>query len=155
LSDPLGMVLTMLWLVAAAGWAVWRFWLRPASQEKASRNDAKQPPSSAAITPATFLTGVTTDPTHDGGDRSAHASEADPRNWYGGLVQTVLLVTVALVFLSAEVAARYKFPARLIAWEWFGLFVAFFVVRQLAVTPTEQRGLFAVVLAGAAALAAQ
>jgi hypothetical protein len=71
------------------------------------------------------------------------------------LAQTALLVTVAIVFVSAEVAARYKFPARLIAWEWFGLFVAFFVVRQLAVTPREQHGLFAVVLAGAASLAAQ
>ena len=62
---------------------------------------------------------------------------------------------VALVFVSAEVAADYKFPARLIAWEWFGLLVSFFVVRQLAVTPSEQHGLFAVVLAGAVALAAQ
>src|SRR4051794_21914797 len=41
LSDPLGMVLTMLWLVAAAGWAVWRFWLRPTS-EKHSVSDASQ-----------------------------------------------------------------------------------------------------------------
>ena len=124
LADPWGMVLTMLWLIAAAGWAVWRFVLRPRGEaEGASR------PVEDAWTP-------------------------NPRNWYGGLVQTTLLATVALVFISAEWAAHYKFPARLIAWEWLGLFAAFFVVRQLAVTPAEQRGLFAVLLAGAVSLAA-
>ncbi|HEY7312497.1 MAG TPA: O-antigen ligase family protein, partial [Gemmataceae bacterium] len=126
LSDPWGMVLTLLWLVAAAGWAVWRFWLRPTSSDKELPSRLQ----SAIDTPQS-------------------------ENWYGGLVQTALLATVALVFVSAEFAARYKFPARLIAWEWFGLFVTFFVMRQLAVTPAEQRGLFAVVLAGAVALSAQ
>src|SRR5262249_26288953 len=77
-----------------------------------------------------------------------------PSYFFGGFVQTALLVSVAIVFLSAELAARYKFPARLMAWEWFGLFITFFVVRQLAVTPAEQRGLFAVLLAGAVSLAA-
>ncbi len=43
----------------------------------------------------------------------------------------------------------------MIAWEWFGLFVSFFVVRQLAVTEREQHGLFTVVLASAVALSAQ
>jgi hypothetical protein len=123
-SDPGGMVLTLLWLVAAAGWAVWRFWLRP----------------------QTNADGVLQQPSGEG---------AVPWNWYGSIVQTVLLAVVGLVFLSAEVAAHYKFPARLIAWEWFGLFVAFLVVQQMAVSQTEQRGLFAVLLAGAVSLAAQ
>jgi hypothetical protein len=113
LADPWSMVLTLLWLIAAVGWAAWRFMLR-----------------------------------------SEPGGEPPPRNWYGGLVQTALLATVALVFISAEWAAHYKFPARLIAWEWLGLFAAFFVVRQLAVTPAEQRGLFAVLLAGTVSLAA-
>jgi hypothetical protein len=118
LADPWGMVLTLLWLAAAAGWAAWRYWLRPSGEKK----NLDVPPSS---------------------------------DWYGGIVDTALLMTVALVFVSAELAAGYKFPARLIAWEWFGLFVSFFVVRQLAVTPEEQRGLFAVLLASAAAVAGQ
>jgi hypothetical protein len=124
LADPWGMVLTMLWLIAAVGWAVWRFVLRPRGEAEGTSS-----PVEDAWTP-------------------------NPRNWYGGLVQTALLATVALVFISAEWAAHYKFPARLIAWEWLGLFAAFFVVRQLAVTPAEQRGLFAVLLAGAVSLAA-
>jgi hypothetical protein len=119
LADPWGMVLILLWLLAAFGWAVWRFWLRSAPP---AENDPSMP---------------------------------NPRHWYGGAVQTALLATVALVFVSAEVAASYKFPARLIAWEWFGLFLGFLVVRQLAVTPTEQRGLFAILLASAVALSAQ
>jgi tetratricopeptide (TPR) repeat protein len=123
LADPLGMILTGLWLIAAMGWAAWRFWLRPR---------------------------IATD-----GTIVERTNEGPPaHNWYGGLVQTALLATLAAVFVSAEYAAHYKFPARLIAWEWVGLFAAFFVVRQLAVTPEEQRGLFAVVLAGAVSLAA-
>ncbi|HTU93139.1 MAG TPA: hypothetical protein VMF69_23875, partial [Gemmataceae bacterium] len=34
LADPWGMVLTLLWLLAAAGWAAWRFWLRPSSPSR-------------------------------------------------------------------------------------------------------------------------
>ncbi len=120
LTDPWGMVLTLLWLLAAVGWTAWRYWLRP--------NPASGEPT---------------------------VSGRQVNGWYGGIVQTALLIVVAFVFLSAEIAAGYKFPARLIAWEWFGLFVSFFVVRQLAVTPMEQQGLFAVVLASATALAAQ
>jgi len=122
LADPWGLMLTLCWLLAAVGWAAWRYWLRPDSAASGlARQDAK--PQAA--------------------------------DWYGGLVQVGLLAMVALVFVSAEAAADYKFPARLIAWEWFGLLVSFFLMRQLAVTPSEQHGLFAVVLAGAAALAAQ
>jgi hypothetical protein len=72
----------------------------------------------------------------------------------GALVEVGLLVLVGLVFLSAAVAAHYRFPARLIAWEWFGLFVAFFVIRRLAENPAEQQGLFTVLLASAASLSA-
>lgn len=138
LADPWGMVLTFLWLAAAVGWASWRYWLRPTSQES-SRQDAKnvkEETNPSVIAPwreESFI----------------------PSHWYGGIVELALLMTVATVFLSAELAAGYKFPARLIAWEWFGLFVSFFVVRQLAVTLEEQHGLFAVVLASATALAAQ
>jgi tetratricopeptide (TPR) repeat protein len=123
LADPWGMVLTLLWLLTAAGWAAWRFWLRPSSPSRDREGAAEKP--------------------------------LIPEHWYGGTVQTALLMVVALVFASAEFAASYKFPARLIAWEWLGLFASFFVVRQLAVTPGEQQGFFAVVLAGAAALSAQ
>jgi tetratricopeptide (TPR) repeat protein len=133
LSDPWGMVLTLLWLLAAAGWATWRFWLRPTSPSL--RPDSLSRDRKEAVEDA-LLYGRSSD-------------------WYGGWVQTALLLTVAFVFVSAELAADYKFPARLIAWEWFGLFVSFFVVRQLAVTPREQHGLFTVVLAGAVALAGQ
>lgn len=121
-ADPWGMVLTLLWLLAAIGWAAWRYWLRPAS---AARGLALQ----------------------DAKPQAAH--------WYGGVVQAGLLATVVLVFVSAAWAAHYKFPAWLIAWEWFGLFVVFFVVRQLAVSPHEQHGLFVAVLSGTVSLAAQ
>jgi hypothetical protein len=132
LADPWGMVLTLLWLLAAVGWAAWRFWLRPGGAWRVESGGTTQ--GATLHSPPSTL--------HD-------------LNWYGGLVQTALLATVGLVFISAELAAGYKFPARMIAWEWFGLFVSFLVVRQLAVTPREQHGLFAVVLAGAVALSAQ
>jgi hypothetical protein len=132
LADPWGMVLTFLWLFVAVGWAAWRFWLRPGLAWRVEGGGTKQ--NATLHPPPSTL--------HDS-------------NWYGGLVQTALLATVALVFVSAERAADYKFPARLIAWEWFGLFLSFFVVRQLAVTPREQHGLFAVVMTGVVALAAQ
>jgi O-antigen ligase len=129
------MVLTLLWLLAAIGWAAWRYWLRPATGSE---------DRSAGVPPAP-----------SGQDAGAPTESPTANNWYGGLVQTALLLTVALVFVSAELAASYRFPARLIAWEWFGLFVSFLVVRQLAVTQAEQHGLFCVVLASAVALAAQ
>ncbi len=128
MADSSGMVLTLLWMVAVTGWAGWRFWLRPRTGPDAHGADIEQKATAAV------------------GFRPAH--------FFGGLVQTALLVTVAVVALSAELAAHYKFPARIMAWEWFGLFLTFFVVRQLAVTPAEQRGLFNVLLAGAVALAA-
>jgi O-antigen ligase len=98
LSDPWGLVLSLLWLVAAFGWAVWRLWSGEGS-------------------------------------------------WRGGLVDAGLLAVAGTMFLSAGIAARYQHPAWLIAWEWLILLVAFTVVRQLAVSAAEQRGLLAAVLA--------
>jgi O-antigen ligase len=137
LSDPWSLVLVLLWLFAAVGWAAWRYWLRPSSADNRQSRDRQ---------------GAETSPPPHG---RGFDGSLNPQHWYGGPVQTALLATVAIVFISAEWAAHYKFPARLIAWEWFGLLITFFLVRQLAVTPREQHGLFAVVLAGAAALAAQ
>ncbi len=65
-----------------------------------------------------------------------------------------LLVVVLCTFVSAE-AAVYKHPARLIAWEWLGLFVTFALVRRMPVSPSEQRGLLAALLATTVALSAQ
>jgi O-antigen ligase len=98
MSDPWGLVLSLLWLVAAFGWTVWRLWSGEGS-------------------------------------------------WRGGLVDAGLLVVAGTMFLSAGVAAHYQHPAWLIAWEWLILLVTFSVVRQLAVSAAEQRGLLAAVLA--------
>jgi O-antigen ligase len=97
-TDPWGLVLGLLWLVAALGWAVWRLW---------------------------------------SGDGS----------WRGGILEGGLLAVAGAMFLSAGLAAHYQHPAWLIAWEWLILLLAFSVVRQLAVSPVEQRGLLAAVLA--------
>jgi tetratricopeptide (TPR) repeat protein len=105
LSEPSGLVLTLLTFLAAIGWAVWRLLARKGA-------------------------------------------------WYGGLVEVGLALFVGLTFLSAAVAARYKHPAWLIAWEMLGLLVLFFVVRQLAVSALEQRGLYAAFLATGVAIAA-
>ena len=75
-------------------------------------------------------------------------------DWRGGLVETVLLVAVVLAFVAAE-TAFYKHPARLIAWDWLVLFVAVCLIRQLAVSAADQKALFGVFLAGAAALSFQ
>lgn len=104
-SDPSGMLLTWLWLVAAVGWAAWRLWAR------------------------------------QGG-------------WLGGLVEVCLLGVVVLVFVSGYQAARYKYPALLIGWEWVGFLVAFCLVRQLAVTAWDQRVLLAVLAATAVMISA-
>jgi O-antigen ligase len=114
-SDPGGMLLTLLWLLAAAGWALWRLL-------------ARRP-----------------------GDRSEGIWGGRGR---GAFVEVGLLATVGVVFLSAEVAAPYRHPARLIAWEWFGLFAAFFVVRRLAARGPELHGLFTALVATAASVSA-
>jgi O-antigen ligase len=84
-------------------------------------------------------------------------AEAGERKWWppsgAVVVEVALLATALLVFLSTW-AAAYKHPARLIAWEWLGLFLAFFVVRRMAGRPADQQGLLTALLAGAVALSA-
>ncbi len=76
-------------------------------------------------------------------------------DWRGGLVETALLVAVVVLAFVASETAYYKHPARLIAWDWLVLFLAVCLVRQLAVSAADQRALFGVFLAGAAALSFQ
>jgi O-antigen ligase len=76
-------------------------------------------------------------------------------DWYVGGIEIALLAATVCVFISAEVAARYQHPARLIAWEWFSLLLAYCVIRQLAVTSGERQGLFAALLASGVTLAVQ
>jgi O-antigen ligase len=73
---------------------------------------------------------------------------------YGGAVELLLLV-IAGVFFFRSFAAPYERAAWLASWEWLGLVLTLFLVRQLAVRPEEQQGLLAVMLAGAVALSAQ
>jgi O-antigen ligase len=106
LSEPVGLVLSLLWLVLAVGWAGWRMW----AQEGA---------------------------------------------WRASLVDLALAVVVGLAFLSAAVAAPYKHPAWLIAWEWLIFLIIFGLVRQLAATPEDRRGLLAALLATAVTVSGQ
>lgn len=107
-ADPSALILPMLWLLAAAGWAVW--------------------------------------------GTLALSWNANTRT--GSAVGIALAVLTALGFLSAGLAAPYKHPAYLIAWQTLGLFLTFFVVHRLARSPEEQNGLFAALLAGGVAVAA-
>lgn len=75
------------------------------------------------------------------------------RAWHGSLVEIGLLAVVGLMFLSAARAASYKNPAWIIAWEWLGLFLVFFIVRQLVRTPGENQRLLAALLASGVSLA--
>jgi hypothetical protein len=52
--------------------------------------------------------------------------------WHGGRVELALLALVGVQFVSAGVAAQYKHPAWLVAWEWLVVLIAFVLVRQLA-----------------------
>jgi putative inorganic carbon (HCO3(-)) transporter len=72
----------------------------------------------------------------------------------GGLVDLALLGVVVCLFVSGEVAATYKHPARLIAWHWLGFLTVYFLVRQLAVTAEERHGLYTALLASAVMLSA-
>jgi hypothetical protein len=76
-------------------------------------------------------------------------------DWYGGLVEAGLLVVVLFSFVGTATVALYQHPAWVVSWEWAGLLAAFFLVRQLARTPSDQRGLLAVLLATGVSLAAQ
>jgi hypothetical protein len=105
LSSPSGLWLTVLWLLAAVGWAVWR-----AGSGK----------------------GI----------------------WHGSGVELGLLGVAVCAFLSTAGAAAYKHPAWLSSWEWLTFVVAFCLVRQLARTADDQRGLLAAALASAVSLSA-
>jgi O-antigen ligase len=113
-SDAGSLLLTLLWLLVAAGWGLWRL--------------------------------------------LARREEGEPGIWGGrgpgAYVEVGLLVTVGLVFLSGQVAAHYRYPARLIGWEWVGFLVSFFVIRRLAVDRSEQNGLFTALLASAVSVSA-
>lgn len=69
-------------------------------------------------------------------------------------VEWGLLATAACVFISAENAARYKHPARIIAWEWVTCVLIYATVRRLAATSAERNGLLATLLASTVSLAA-
>jgi O-antigen ligase len=75
--------------------------------------------------------------------------------WYGGLVEAGLLGVVLLSFIGTATVASYQHPAWVVSWEWVGLLAAFFLVRQIARTAAEQRGLLAVLLATGVCLAVQ
>jgi hypothetical protein len=68
-----------------------------------------------------------------------------------GLIEGILLILVVLFFIGTATAPYYR-AAWLASWEWLGLLLTVFLVRQLAVRPDEHRGLIAVLLAGAVAL---
>jgi O-antigen ligase len=70
----------------------------------------------------------------------------------GSIIEIGLLGVVVLAFISAFGAAAYKHPAFLIAWEWFILLVAFFLVRQLVRTPGDNQRLLAAILASGVSL---
>jgi hypothetical protein len=131
LSDPGHTALTLLWLVAGAGWAVWRLLASRAEKGKTKGREAEA-----------FGVG-----------RAGSVSDRSGGGPGAAVVEAALAATVVVVFVSA-LAARYRHPARLIAWEWVGLFAAFFAVRRLAARPAEQQGLLAALLAAGVALAA-
>jgi tetratricopeptide (TPR) repeat protein len=89
--------LTVLWFLAAVGWALWRAW----------------------------------------------APEA---RWDGHWLEIPFAILVAITFVSAW-TAHYQHPAFLIAWEWLIMLLAFGLVRRLARTALESRGLLAALLA--------
>jgi len=103
LSDPGGLVLTLLWFLGGTAWAAWRLW---AGQERVQ----------------------------------------------GGLVEVGWLGVVVMMFVSAAVAAVYKHPAWLIAWEWLALVFGFVLVRQLFTSEDGQQGLLTALLATCVAL---
>jgi hypothetical protein len=75
-------------------------------------------------------------------------------NVAAGLPELLLLLAVGVFFLTAAWAS-YRRAALLAGWEWLGLLVLLFLVRQLATTQRERAGLLSVALATGVALAAQ
>ncbi len=105
-SNPMGLVVPLLWLAALAAWAAWRSWSRQL-------------------------------------------------DWYGGLVEAGLFLVVLGSFASTAAVAAYQHPAWIVSWEWAGLVAAFFLVRQIARSPAEQRALLAALLATAVSVSVQ
>jgi O-antigen ligase len=105
-ANPLGLVITLLWLVGVAAWAAWRIWSRQL-------------------------------------------------DWYGGLVEAGLLLFLLFSFIATAFGAPYQHPAWVVSWEWAGLLAAFFLVRQIARTPADQRAILAALLATGVTLAVQ
>jgi O-Antigen ligase len=62
-------------------------------------------------------------------------------------VEWCLAALAALAFLTAQTSAHYRFPARLIAWEWLIFLLVFALVRRLARTSAERGYLLAALLA--------
>jgi O-antigen ligase/tetratricopeptide (TPR) repeat protein len=70
------------------------------------------------------------------------------------LLDGALLLLVGLNLLSTWFAARYKYAAWLMTWEWLAFFIAFYLVRRFAVGPGAGQGMLAAALATAVMLAA-
>jgi hypothetical protein len=77
-----------------------------------------------------------------------------PRGFSVDLIEIGLAVLVGLIFVSTTVA-HYKHPAWLIAWEWLVLFLAFSLVRRLAVSPADCHALVAALVASGVSVSAQ
>jgi hypothetical protein len=74
---------------------------------------------------------------------------------YAGPVEAALVLLTGVFFLTAAFRSPNQRAAWLTAWQWLGMALTVFLVRQFAVRPEEQQGLLAVLLAGAVALSAQ
>ncbi len=72
-----------------------------------------------------------------------------------GGIDVALLALFGVFLLSTFAAADYHQPAWLIAWEWLGYAVVFFLVRQLARTPEDNHALLCALIACAACIAVQ
>ena len=62
---------------------------------------------------------------------------------------------VLLLVISTVGVASYQHPAWIVSWQWGEFLAAFLLVRQLACSPGEQRGLLAALLATGVCLSAQ
>jgi tetratricopeptide (TPR) repeat protein len=144
-SDTTSMALTLLWVVLAVGWAVWQLVASRANSAAAGQTDKPTAPARGQSSVGGHITA----------ERPHGPIAGAPRLWssdgLGRGVEVALLLVVVAMFVSAEWAAKNRFPARLIAWEWFGMFLAFFVVRRVAVAPVVQQRLLTVLLASAVA----
>jgi len=63
-----------------------------------------------------------------------------------GWIEVLLFAFVGLLFVACGWVG-YRRPAWLIGWEWLGLVLTLFLVRQLAIRADERQGVLAVILA--------